>query len=105
MRKIALEEHFISPGLEEYWLPTMAAVPPELVKAIHSRLTNFGELRLREMDGAGIEMAVLSIAGPGVQVERDAKRATAKATEANDFLAEKVAKHPDRFQGFAHVAV
>jgi 2,3-dihydroxybenzoate decarboxylase len=40
-----------------------------------------------------------------VQVERDAKRATAKAAEANDFLAEKIAKHPDRLQGFAHVAV
>jgi 2,3-dihydroxybenzoate decarboxylase len=105
MRKIALEEHFISPGLEEYWQPTMAAVPPKIVKAIHTRLTNFGALRLGEMDDAGIAMAVLSIAGPGVQVERDARRATAKAVEANDFLAAKIAKHPDRFRGFAHIAV
>jgi 2,3-dihydroxybenzoate decarboxylase len=105
MRKIALEEHFMSPELEEYWRPTMANVPPKMFKPIYSRLTNFGALRLREMDGAGIDVAVLSIAGPGVQVERDAKRATAKAAEANDFLAEKIAKHPDRLQGFAHVAV
>ena len=105
MRKIALEEHFISPGLEEYWQPTMAAVPPKIVKAIHTRLTNFGALRLGEMDDAGVAMAVLSIAGPGVQVERDARRATAKAAEANDFLAARIAKHPDRFRGFAHIAV
>jgi 2,3-dihydroxybenzoate decarboxylase len=105
MRKIALEEHFMSPGLEEFWRPTMADVPPKIFKAIYSRLSNFGALRLREMDGAGIDVAVLSIAGPGVQVERDWKRATAKAAEANDFLAEKIAKHPDRLQGFAHVAV
>jgi 2,3-dihydroxybenzoate decarboxylase len=105
MQKIALEEHFISPGLEEYWRPTMADVPPKVFGAIYSRLTNFGALRLREMDGAGIEIAVLSIAGPGVQVERDAKRATAKAVEANDFLAEKIAKHPDRLLGFAHLAL
>jgi len=105
MRKIALEEHFISPGLEEYWRPTMADVPGKILRTIHSRLTNFGELRLRDMDAAGITMAVLSIAGPGVQVEREARRATAKAAEANDFLAQKIAKRPDRFQGFAHVAV
>jgi 2,3-dihydroxybenzoate decarboxylase len=105
MRKIALEEHFMSPALEEYWRPTMANVRPKIFKAIYSRLTNFGALRLREMDGAGIDVAVLSIAGPGVQVERDAKRATAKAAEANDFLAEKIAKHSDRLQGFAHIAV
>ena len=95
----------MSPALEEYWQPTMAKVPPKIFKAIYSRLTNFGALRLREMDGAGIDVAVLSIAGPGVQVERDAKRATDKAAEANDFLAEKIAKHPDRLQGFAHLAV
>lgn len=95
----------MSPALEEYWRPTMATVPPKIFKAIYSRLTNFGALRLREMDGAGIDVAVLSIAGPGVQVERDAKRATAKAAEANDFLAEKIAKRPDRLQGFAHLAV
>lgn len=105
MRKIALEEHFMSPGLEEYWRPTMADVPPKIFKYIYPRLTNFGALRLRDMDGAGIETAVLSIAGPGVQVERDARRATAKAAEANDFLADKVAKHPDRLQGFAHIAL
>jgi 2,3-dihydroxybenzoate decarboxylase len=105
MRKIALEEHFMSPGLDEYWRPTMADVPPKIFENIHARLTNFTELRLREMTDAGINVAVLSVAGPGVQVEPDTRRATAKAAEANDFLAEKIAEHQDRLQGFAHIAV
>ena len=105
MRKIALEEHFMSPGLDEYWRPTMADVPAKIFEAIQARLTNFGDLRLGEMDGAGIAMAVLSIAGPGVQVESDARRATAKAAEANDFLAREIGKRPQRYQGFAHIAL
>jgi 2,3-dihydroxybenzoate decarboxylase len=105
MKKIALEEHFMSPGLEEYWRPTMSLVPPDVFKPIYERLTNFGDLRLGEMDGAGIQKAVLSIAGPGVQIEPDAKRATYKAAESNDFLAKEVEARPDRYDGFAHIAL
>jgi 2,3-dihydroxybenzoate decarboxylase len=105
MRKIALEEHFISPGLVEYWRPTMGDVPAEITEKIYRALTDFDDLRLKSMDDAGIAKAVLSISGPGVQVEPDAARATAKAAEANDFLADVVAKHPDRYLGFAHIAL
>ena len=105
MKKIALEEHFISPGLSEYWQPTMSDVPRPIYDKIHERLTNFDELRLSEMDAAGIAFAVLGAAGPGVQVEKDVARATKKAAEANDFLAAQVSRHPDRFAGFAHVAL
>ncbi len=105
MRKIALEEHFMSPGLEEYWRPTMADVPKPIFEPIYARLTDFDFLRLKDMDAAGVERAVLSIAGPGVQVEPDAARATKKAAEANDFLAEAIGKHPARYFGFAHIAL
>ena len=105
MRKIALEEHFMSPGLDEYWRPTMADVPKSIFDGIHARLTDFGELRLKEMDAAGIELAILGVAGPGVQVEPDARRATVKAAEANDFLAAEIAKRPKRYLGFAHIAL
>ena len=105
MKKIALEEHFISPGLMEYWQPTMADVPKPIYNAIFERLSNFGDLRLGEMDAAGVSLAILSIAGPGVQVEPDARRATAKAAEANDFLAGVVGKRPDRYLGFAQIAL
>ena len=105
MKKIALEEHFISPGLIEYWQPTMTDVPKPIFDKIHAALTDFGDMRLASMDGAGIEKAILSVSGPGVQVEPDAARATAKAAEANDFLANVTSARPDRYLGFAHIAL
>ena len=92
MRKIALEEHFLSPGFEDYWLPTMGNVDQKAVSGLLGRLKDFGDTRVAAMDSAGIARAVLSISGPGVQVERDAATARQRAAEANDFLAGEVAK-------------
>ena len=103
MRKIALEEHFLSPGFEDYWLPTMGGVDQKAVSGLLARLQDFGETRVAAMDSAGIARAVLSISGPGVQVERDAATARRRAAEANDFLAGEVAKWPDRYSGFGHL--
>jgi 2,3-dihydroxybenzoate decarboxylase len=103
--KIALEEHFLSPGLVDYWRPTMTEVAPERGEYFFRNLTDFGELRLRSMDRAGIARAVLSIAGPGVQAERDTATAARRARESNDFLAGEIEKRPDRYSGFAHLAM
>jgi 2,3-dihydroxybenzoate decarboxylase len=103
MRKIALEEHFLSPGFEDYWLPTMGNVDQKAVSGLLARLKDFGDMRLKAMDSAGIARAVLSISGPGVQIERDAATARRRAAEANDFLAGEVAKRPDRYSGFGHL--
>jgi 2,3-dihydroxybenzoate decarboxylase len=103
MRKIALEEHFLSPGFEDYWLPTMGGVDQKAVSGLFARLQDFGDTRLKAMDSAGIARAVLSISGPGVQVERDAATARRRAAEANDFLAGEVVKRPDRYSGFGHL--
>ena len=105
VKKIALEEHFLSPGLVDYWRPTMTEVAPERGEYFFRNLTDFGELRLQSMDGAGIARSVLSIAGPGVQAERDAATATRRARESNDFLAREIEKRPDRYSGFAHLAM
>lgn len=105
VKKIALEEHVLTPGLIDYWRPTMTSVPPALTENFFKRLTDFGETRLNDMDRGGIERSVLSVAGPGVQVERDPATATRKAAEANDFLATEIAKRPERFSGFAHLAM
>jgi 2,3-dihydroxybenzoate decarboxylase len=105
VQKIALEEHVLTPGLVDYWRPTMTEVPPAFVEQLYKRLTDFDALRLESMDKAGIAKAVLSVSGPGVQAERDAGVATRKARESNDVLAEHIARHPDRYAGFAHVAV
>lgn len=105
VRKIALEEHFLAPGFEEYWLKTVEDVDPKLYGQVLSRLRDFGDLRIEAMDKAGIERSVLSLAGPGVQAERDTAKAVRKAIEANDFLAAEIAKKPARYSGFAHIAL
>jgi 2,3-dihydroxybenzoate decarboxylase len=105
VQKIALEEHFLSPGLVDYWKPTMTEVPPAFAEHLFKRLTDFSGARLETMDKAGIAKSVLAVSGPGVQAERDPAVATRKAREANDFLAQEIHKRPDRYAGFAHIAV
>jgi 2,3-dihydroxybenzoate decarboxylase len=103
VEKIALEEHILTPGFEEYWKPTMGDVPPEVCDRLYGRLTDFGDGRLQAMDRAGIARAVLSISGPGVQIERDAAKACRMARDSNDFLAREIEKRPHRYSGFAHL--
>ena len=101
--KIALEEHFLCPGFDAYWKPTVGDVDPTIYAQVVARLSDFGDLRLEAMDRAGIARSVLSLAGPGVQAERDPKTACRNARDANDFLAREIAKRPDRYCGFAHL--
>jgi 2,3-dihydroxybenzoate decarboxylase len=103
--KIAVEEHCLCPGFEDYWAPTVVDLPAKKRDDFFARLTDFGEMRLAAMDRAGIERCVLSLAGPGVQAERDTGTACRRAREANDFLAGEIAKRPDRYSGFAHLAM
>jgi 2,3-dihydroxybenzoate decarboxylase len=83
----------------------MGNVARAMYEHVSQRLSDFGELRLSDMDAAGIEIAVLGLAGPGVQIEPDAKLASQKAAQANEFLAEMVRKNPQRYSGFAHLAL
>jgi 2,3-dihydroxybenzoate decarboxylase len=103
VKKIALEEHFLCPDFIEYWNPTAVDLPAERRQKALSRLTDFGEMRLSAMDEAGIARAVLGLAGPGVQAERDAATAVRRARAANDFLAREIANRSDRYCGFAHL--
>src|SRR5215470_4887644 len=52
VRKIALEEHFLCPGFEDYWQTTVGDVDPAVIGGILARLTDFGDLRLEAMDRA-----------------------------------------------------
>jgi predicted TIM-barrel fold metal-dependent hydrolase len=92
--KIAMEEHF--------GIPDFPVAPPLPPGEFTERMLDT-EARLAEMDAAGIEVMALSLTSPGVQGEPDAGRAAELAVEANDRLAEVVAKHPDRYLGFAAV--
>jgi 2,3-dihydroxybenzoate decarboxylase len=105
VRKIALEEHFLSPEYIEPWRPTVAEMPAAKRDYLLGSLTDFGERRLAMMDHAGIARAVLGLAGPGAQVERDTAKAIRDARASNDFLAREIQKRPDRYSGFAHLAM
>src|SRR5665213_1949610 len=105
VKKIALEEHVLTPGLVDYWRRTMNEVPATFTAELFKRLSDFDGLRLETMDKAGIARAVLSVSGPGVQAERDGAPATRRAKESNAFLAAEIQKRPDRYSGFAHIAM
>lgn len=103
--KIALEEHFILPDFVDYLDKAMPKVSADGRAALIGAMLDFGEPRLAAMDAAGVDIAVLSLSGPGVQVEPDTAVAIRLARLANDQLAEKIATRPDRYAGFAHLAM
>ena len=93
---IALEEHFQHPEVGALYGPLDAnRVPPTV-----QRLEDLGELRIKEMDEAGIDLQVISHSAPAMQ-KMDAASAVRLARIANDRLHEAVRAHPGRFAGFA----
>lgn len=101
MKKIALEEHFVTPDLVGYGSGTSAIAQPQAWADASRRLLDFTEERIPEMDLYGLDVQVLSLNSPGIQAEKDAATAVSKATTVNDFLADIIAEHPTRFSGFA----
>ena len=96
--KIGLEEHFaIADTLQD----SAGFLPPEDWAELSGRLIDPEDRRLREMDAHGMEMMILSLNAPAVQAIPDVARAAEVARRANDDLAEKVARRPDRFRGLA----
>ena len=103
MRTITLEEHFASPAFFDgpaRFLKERAEKIGGRYTYVVDRLCDLGDRRLAEMDAAGIDMQVLSLAAPGVE-QMEAAEAVPMASATNDYLAEAVAKHPTRFAGFA----
>jgi 2,3-dihydroxybenzoate decarboxylase len=101
IRKIALEEHFATPGFPNYSKAFTQHIAPDVLRDLAARLADFDEQRIAEMDRAGIDYTILSQTGPSVQGEADPARAASLAQESNDFLAGQIARHPTRFGGFA----
>jgi predicted TIM-barrel fold metal-dependent hydrolase len=103
MRTITLEEHFASPGFLDgpgKELKERAQRFGDRAARLFEQLSDVGDKRIAEMDAAGIDMQVLSLTSPGLE-QLEAAPAMALAREANDFLAEAIAKNPKRFAGFA----
>lgn len=68
-----------------------------------NKLLDLGEGRLKDMDGAGVDVQALSLTTPGVELFNP-ETGTALAKRTNDALAEVIRKYPGRFTGFAALA-
>jgi gamma-resorcylate decarboxylase len=95
--KVTLEDHFAIEATLGDSQPFGAHVWPEL----RHRLLDFQNQRLRLMDATGVEIMIASLNAPAIQAVPDAKQAIELARQANDVLAQEVAKRPDRFVGVA----
>jgi 2,3-dihydroxybenzoate decarboxylase len=91
------------PEFMEYFAETYQNISPEIAKLAPVALQDFGDHRLSTMDQHHIDYAVLSLAGPGVQIEKDAAVAVRRAKSVNDFLAGEMQKRPSRYGGLAHL--
>jgi predicted TIM-barrel fold metal-dependent hydrolase len=118
LRKIALEEHFGHPSVfmrdregryETAKEAQVGHLGPEYFAVVQSRLLDFDTTRLQAMDEAGVETALLSFGAGfatfGVQGITDRVKALEMARTVNDFLAERVRAHPDRYVGMATLAL
>ncbi len=103
MRRIAVEEAF---WISDLATPQVDIAKTSLYKAEHReawgrKLTDITDYRLPDMDAHGIDVQVLSLATPGVQMQPDPGVAVSDAQRANDVLAGIIDTHPTRFAGLA----
>ena len=91
------------PGFTKFWGTLMKELASNANSGAIERIMDIGELRIAAMDRSGIDMQLLSVASPGVQVY-DAKQGGALAQSINERLYSAVQKNPDRFAGLATIA-
>jgi 5-carboxyvanillate decarboxylase len=96
-RKMAADKSIDDPGFVALW--SRLGSRAQLI----ARLADVGEGRIRDMDATGIDVQILSLTSPGVQVF-DAATANKLASDTNDQVAEAIRKHPTRFAGLAAAA-
>jgi uncharacterized protein len=118
MKVIDAENHFAS----ESWLealrsnsgyPKLVDEPGGMTKLfwaagiwvpyLGERLSDLGDMRIKYMDEAGVDVAVLSLAASGTEPLEPAV-GTEVARKTNDELAQAIDRHPDRFLGYATLA-
>src|SRR5258708_13878119 len=94
MRLIAIEEHFNLPEIEK------APEQRGRIERAGDVVYDLDDGRVASMDAAGIDVQVLSSSTTSVQYFEPA-RSVELARKVNDHLAAAIARHPDRFYGFA----
>jgi 2,3-dihydroxybenzoate decarboxylase len=95
VRRVALEEAFwfgelTTPGS---FTAQHTPIKAEVLADYARRLADFTEFRLPEMDRHGVDMQVLSLTLPSIQMQSDTQVAVSDARTANDYLALVVARH------------
>lgn len=101
VKKIALEEAFTFAPFKDDEQALCRALNPTWGAYVDRRIADLTDLRLADMDAAGIDVQVLSLTSPGIQSLEDPDRAVRVAREANDLVAGVVRDHPERFAAFA----
>ena len=103
MTLIAIEEHWIAPGLTS----ALKALPrPDESLAFNEmgdhrhRLEDLGEERIAAMDAQGIDISVLALTPPGTQ-PLSAEQARHLSRAANDTAIAAVGKNPTRFRALS----
>lgn len=90
-------------GMKSLW-GFYATSPSERAVQIMERLVDLDEMRIKNMDATGVDVAIIALTAPGVQPIKDVELAKRLCTNANDALAAAVARYPDRYIGLAAVA-
>ena len=119
-RRIATEEAFVpqelmqryvrmlregttdDPGFRSLW-GFYAGDEGARTTGVLARIQDLGEQRIQDMDATGIDMQILSISCPGVQIFAS-DEGCALARASNDELADAIRKYPQRFAGLAAIA-
>jgi 5-carboxyvanillate decarboxylase len=115
VRRIATEEAFAIPEQFEGYrsLGRSTWSSPDVVfwdrilrnpeNRMNAALLDLDDTRIADMDANGVDVQLLLLTSPGVQIF-DADTATDLAALANDRLAEAIARHPGRYAGLAALA-
>ncbi|WP_263411670.1 amidohydrolase family protein [Terriglobus tenax] len=103
MKLIAIEEHFLTPEIRAAW--AASAIGAEGTAGfdrgeMEQRLDDLGENRIALMDESGVDVQVLSVTTPALH-NLEPEESVLLAHRTNDLVAATIAKHPERFQGFA----
>jgi 2,3-dihydroxybenzoate decarboxylase len=93
---IAIEEHYWDEELEKHFVGGEGGRPGDTLKRLH----DLGDMRIKEMDEAGVDIQVLSHGAPSMQ-KIPADIAPDLAKRVNDRLHAAVRRHPNRFAAFA----
>ena len=108
IRKIAIEEHvmgtlFATAETYAQHSSRVNGVGGKFIELAAQRLAAMTSARLDEMNAANIDVAVLSLTGPGIEEMVNPRAAIDASRQVNDLLAEHIKASRGRFEAFAAV--